>query len=67
MTNRVTCTCKPGELLAYPYCRAEYYRTLSLAMMSPDEPLRFQLTVPRGPYRTTYMQYGRVVKKLEAA
>jgi hypothetical protein len=65
--NRVTCTCKPSELLACAYCRTEYYRTLKLAMMSPNEPLRFQLTVPRGPYQTQYMQYGKIVKKLEAA
>lgn len=66
---RVTCTCKPSELLACAYCRTEYYRTLRLAMMSPDEPVRMSLTYfgERRPHQTRLMQYGQITKKLEAA
>ena len=67
--ERVTCTCKPSELLACAYCRTEYYRTLRLAMKSGDESIRLSLTYfgERRPYRTRFMQYGQIVKKLEAA
>lgn len=41
--RRVTCTCKPSELLVCAYCRVEYHRTLALAMKSPDGPIRMRL------------------------
>jgi hypothetical protein len=72
MSDRITCTCKDvpasvAELCAY--CRTEYYRTLRVAMMSADEPIRLRLTYfgELRPYRTRYVQYGRIVEKLEAA
>jgi hypothetical protein len=75
LMNRVNCTCNPSESLPCAYCRCEtirlerlYREVESFAAMKAT--VGVKLITPRfrrGPYRTEFVQYGKIVKKLEAA